>query len=48
MKKNHDIRVLLTFNEKKELKRKAYNLGLKMGQYIRMCCLSEVGNEKLI
>lgn len=39
-KKNHEIRVKLSLDEKKEIERKAKELGLSRGGYLRLLGLS--------
>lgn len=36
MKRNHEVKLLLTKEERKKLEKKAEELGLKLSQYIRM------------
>jgi len=40
MKRNHDVKVKLSLDEKSNLEKKANRLGLKLTQYMRMVSLN--------
>jgi len=49
MKRNHEVKLLFTKEEKEKLDKKAMELGLKLSQYIRMISIKvnlETSNRK--